>query len=106
MHSVDPGTCTGEWEGTGLWSFLAADDMSDEAAAWLPGELDILFIDSSHLYDHTLAELRKYVPRVRPGGLVLCHDTWLRWDAAHDMGEQWVSGVRWRPGIPGGRGTR
>lgn len=62
------------WENSGLWSFLVADDMSDEAAAWLPDELDILFIDTSHLYDHTLGELRLYVPRVRPGGTVLMHD--------------------------------
>jgi len=77
VWSVDcgPVTVPDWWQDTGLWSFLAADDMSDEAAKWLPEELDVLFIDTSHLYDHTLAELRKYVPRVRPGGLVLCHDT-------------------------------
>ena len=75
VWSVDYGPATEEWLDNGLWSFLAADDMSEQAAAWLPGELDILFIDTSHLYGHTLAELRKYAPRVRPGGLVLCHDT-------------------------------
>ena len=39
VWSVDPGPCTKEWQDSGLWSFLAADDMSDEAAAWLPAEL-------------------------------------------------------------------
>jgi predicted O-methyltransferase YrrM len=84
VWSVDCGPCTSQWQGSPLWSFLAADDMSDEAAAWLPDELDILFIDTSHLYAHTLAELRKYVPRVRPGGLVLCHDT--------DIGREFMLG--------------
>ena len=72
---IAPAMVPAWWRETGRWSFLAADDMSGEAAEWLPAEPDILFIDTSHLYGHTLAELRKYVPRVRPGGLVLCHDT-------------------------------
>lgn len=72
---VPDDACTAAWKDSGLWSFLPADDMSDEAAAWVPAELDILFIDTSHLYDHTLAELRRFVPRVRPGGMVLMHDT-------------------------------
>lgn len=82
VWSVDNGPVTvpSWWHECGLWSFLAADDMSDEAAAWLPAELDVLFIDTSHLYDHTLAELRRYVPRIRPGGTVLCHDTELTRD--------------------------
>jgi hypothetical protein len=63
------------WFDTGLWSFLDADDMSDEAAQFVPDEIDVLFIDTSHFYEHTLAELHRYVPRVRPGGVVLCHDT-------------------------------
>ena len=76
VWSVDPGLVTvpGWWQVSGLWSLLAADDMSDEAAEWVPAELDILFTDTSHTYEHTLAELRRYVPRVRPGGTVLVHD--------------------------------
>ena len=86
---VGPVTVPGWWQDTGLWSFLTADDMSEAAAAWLPDELDILFIDTSHLYDHTLAELRAYVPRVRPGGMVLCHDTEMTRDWTDRMGAAW-----------------
>jgi hypothetical protein len=32
-------------------------------------------MDTSHTYAQQLAELRAYVPRVRPGGTVLVHDT-------------------------------
>lgn len=82
VWSVDPGPITAEdgigvspwWHQTGLWSFLGADDLSEETARWLPVELDILFIDTTHRYAHTLAELRRYVPRVKPGGMVLMHD--------------------------------
>ena len=57
------------------WHVLVADDLSPEAVAFCPNGADVLFIDTSHFYEHTLAELRLYVPKVRPGGLVLLHDT-------------------------------
>jgi predicted O-methyltransferase YrrM len=47
--------------------------------AWPNGDalkpIDFLFIDTSHEYFHTLEELRSYIPLVRPGGLVVFHDT-------------------------------
>jgi predicted O-methyltransferase YrrM len=99
VWSVDPGPSTAEWAGSPLWSFLGASDMSSEAAAWLPAGLDILFIDTSHLYDHTLAELRRYVPRVRPGGMVICHDTELTIGQMADYGEPGASDAA-RAGSP------
>lgn len=64
------------------WHFLQADDLSSEAQAWLPASCDVLFLDAhdddwtvDQLIKHVLAELEAYVPRVRPGGLVLAHDT-------------------------------
>ena len=41
----------------------------------LPAEVDVLFLDTSHEYEHTLAELRAYMPRVANGGIALFHDT-------------------------------
>lgn len=64
-----------EWLDLRYWNFLQSDDLSDECAAWLPAETDVLFIDSDHTYEHALAELEKYGPRVRPGGVILLHDT-------------------------------
>ena len=87
------------WEQTGWWKFLAADDMSDMAAQFIPDQLDVLFIDTSHTYEHTLAELRKYVPRVRPGGTVLCHDTELRHNDPI-MGWDWVMAADHAPVFP------
>lgn len=71
---MDIAPCTGEWADTGLWDFLQADDLSGQALRFVPDRLDVLFIDTNHRYEHTLAELRAYVPRVRPGGVVLAHD--------------------------------
>jgi predicted O-methyltransferase YrrM len=65
------------WRKTPLWTFIHGDDMDPSVQARLPGSVDVLFIDSSHNYDHTLAELRAYMPRVTPGGVALFHDTHL-----------------------------
>lgn len=38
-------------------------------------QIDILFIDTSHLYDHTVAEIRSWFPFLAGRGKVLFHDT-------------------------------
>lgn len=63
------------WSPSGLWTVKIGDDVNPAVVFDMPTEVDVLFIDSSHHYDHTLEELRTYVPRVRPGGTVLMHDT-------------------------------
>lgn len=57
------------------WTFVYGDDTDPAVVAQLPTEVDLVFIDTSHAWAHTLIELEEYVPRVRPGGLVLLHDT-------------------------------
>lgn len=52
------------------WTFILGDDLA--VADKLPDEIDVLFIDSSHFYEHTLAELRLYGPRATT---ILLHDT-------------------------------
>jgi len=64
-----------EWRELEHWHLLAADDTSGEAVAFCPDQADVLFIDTSHAYDHTLEELRLYGPKIRPGGVILLHDT-------------------------------
>lgn len=55
------------------WTFLQGDDCA--IADRLPDLVDVVFIDTSHHYQHTLCELATFVPKVRPGGVVLLHDT-------------------------------
>lgn len=57
------------------WTCVVDDDlwMVNEAP-----ECDVLFIDTSHDYQHTLDELRLYAPKVRDGGVILLHDTQLQ----------------------------
>jgi predicted O-methyltransferase YrrM len=93
-----------EWHQVPFWRLLVADDVSAEAAAFCPAGADVLFIDTSHAYDHTLAELRLYVPKVRPGGIVLLHDTdRLEWpgvgaaldDYCAETGADWYDHPGW-----------
>ena len=61
------------------WSFAQCESTSSQAQVFAPAEIDLLFVDTSHDYGQTVAELAVWVPRVkRDGGIVLLHDT--QWD--------------------------
>jgi cephalosporin hydroxylase len=60
------------------WTFVQGDDTDPEIQAILPRGNDIVFIDTSHVYEHTLTELETYREFVRPGGRMVLHDTMLR----------------------------
>lgn len=59
------------------WTFIQGDDMDPAVQAQL-APAEIVFIDTSHYYDHTKAELAAYLPFVKPGGRMVLHDTQLR----------------------------
>jgi predicted O-methyltransferase YrrM len=58
----------------GRWTFIQGDDLSPEVLVQLPRLADIVFIDTSHTYDHTRNELAVYEHRVRSGGCIVLHD--------------------------------
>lgn len=47
---------------------------SSRVAAEVPAGLDLLFIDGDHARDSVLADLRLYVPKLKPGAALLLHD--------------------------------
>lgn len=58
------------------WTFIQGDDTDPDIVASVEdGSVDVLFIDTSHHYGHTLWELRNWSAKVRPGGVIVCHDT-------------------------------
>ena len=93
-----------QWAGQ-PWNLIVDDDLSPACAQAMPAECDVLFIDTSHSYGQTRAELDLYGPRVRPGGVILLHDTisysgvadaltdWCR-----DTGREWTPTPAW-PGL-------
>ena len=56
------------------WTFVQGDDMDPAVFADLE-PADIVFLDTSHHFEHTLRELNLYRHLVKPGGLIVCHDT-------------------------------
>jgi len=67
----------------GRWSFVQSDDVAFAGApfaAWCAERgLDpiarAIFLDTSHRYEHTRAELAAWLPRLAPGGALMLHDT-------------------------------
>lgn len=57
------------------WTFIHMWDTDPTLLELLPHDVDILFIDTSHIYAETLRELTTFTSFVRPGGLILLHDT-------------------------------
>ena len=55
------------------WTYWYGDSLTEHFQA--PYDADILFIDSEHSYDQTIAELDLYTPHVRSGGVIWLHDT-------------------------------
>jgi predicted O-methyltransferase YrrM len=68
---IDTRPPIGEWD---HWEFIQGDDMDPDLFASLQ-PADIVFIDTSHHYRHTLTELNLYRWLVKPGGVMVCHDT-------------------------------
>jgi hypothetical protein len=76
-----------EWWDHPSWRVFCGDDLSDEALAWMPEQCDILFVDSDHSYEHVRDVLAAYMPRLRPSGTALFHDTQYQSPGDVDLGE-------------------
>jgi predicted O-methyltransferase YrrM len=64
------------------WQFVQSDDIEFAGVfeEWcadrgITPEIDVLFIDTSHRYEHTVAEIDAWFPHLSPDGVVLFHDT-------------------------------
>lgn len=47
---------------------------SEQAAAVIPSDYDMVFLDAMHTYEDVKADLERWWPRIRPGGILVCHD--------------------------------
>lgn len=86
LYSIDispeASSYTSEWvsrAGLEDYAGIHVSDSADPGAAaaaiaYLSGPPELVFIDSSHGYAHTLRELDLWYEHVRPGGLILLHD--------------------------------
>jgi len=75
LWSVDIQPAPEHTDAWSRWTFLLGDDLDPDVFGQLPDLADIVFIDTSHWYEQTLAELNLYRAKVRPGGRIVLHDT-------------------------------
>ena len=86
VESVDINPFEGpEWlKQISCWKFTRCSDL-DYKPLYDRKDYDVLFIDTSHYYNHTMSELLNFVPYVKSGGVVLCHDTLLEQVGTYDV---------------------
>ena len=53
------------------WKFISGDSLKVE----VNGIFDVILIDTSHVYEQTVAEMKRYVPKLKTNGLLFMHDT-------------------------------
>lgn len=56
-----------------LWTFIHGNDL-EVGEDQLPRPVDLLFIDTNHLYRYTVQELEKYSKLLRRGSWIVLHD--------------------------------
>lgn len=71
---IDP-MCALVFAGHPQWTFINSDSLNNVALSILPASIDMLFIDTGHTYELTLAELRLYGVLMAEGGRIFLHDT-------------------------------
>lgn len=81
LVSVDIEDCSGATDYSN-WHFVQADDVefAGRFESWcedrnIDPEVDVLFIDTSHLYSHTLEEIRNWFPHLSRPSIAFLHDT-------------------------------
>jgi predicted O-methyltransferase YrrM len=80
------------------WHFVQADDVvfAADFPAWrqqhsLAPSIDVLFIDTTHLYEHTVRELRAWLPLLSQHCKIILHDTNLRTIMRRADGTLWLA---------------
>lgn len=89
LWSVDSIPHSAEFDDPG-WTFLQGDDRWPDILNALPATADIVFVDTSHEYEHTCQEIKLYAPRVRPGGCMVFHDTEVAEFGVRRAVDEWV----------------
>lgn len=81
LVSVDIEDCSGV-SNYPKWHFIKSDDIefAKQFQSWansknLPQTIDVLFIDTSHIYEHTVQEIKYWFPLLSSTAKVLFHDT-------------------------------
>ncbi len=97
------------------FSYLLRTSFDEALAGFSDDTIDILHIDGLHTYEAASHDFYSWLPKVKPGGIILIHDIagrhdsfgiWKLWDELADLGDRfafthsWGLGVFRRPGTP------
>jgi hypothetical protein len=81
LVSVDVEDCSGATD-YDRWHFVQSDDVefATRFDGWCADHdvdpaIDVLFVDTSHLYDHTVGEIDEWFPHLSDRAVVFFHDT-------------------------------
>jgi hypothetical protein len=98
LISVDLDDCSKSSRYPG-WLFVQSDDIqfSRKFKKWcikhkIKPEINLLFIDTSHLYAHTIEEIENLFPHLAKRGKVIFHDTNLKYIYSRKDGSLGISG--------------
>lgn len=72
LVSVDVADCSALFAGHPQWKFCQTSSQNEKFKC--NEQVDLLLIDGDHTREGFKADLERYYPLVRDGGLVLCHD--------------------------------
>ena len=73
VWSVDIEDCSHLFEHK-QWTFVQGDSRNPEMPLQVETPIDLLLIDTEHVYEITQAELALWAPHMRPGSRILLHD--------------------------------
>lgn len=74
VWSIDTDDCSAVAAGHGQWTFIQGDSRTLTVPAQIGRPIDLLLIDTEHVYEITQAELALWGPQMAPGGVICLHD--------------------------------
>lgn len=81
---------------TGRWQFHMMDDIKFGLEVWPKGKLaDLIFVDTSHQYEQTKREIQVFEPILRPGGIMVFHDTVTFYDGVQKPINEFLKLNKW-----------
>lgn len=81
---------------TGSWEFHMMDDIKFAAEVWPKGvQADLIFVDTSHQYQQTKKEIEVFEPLLRPGGIMVFHDTVSFYDGVQKPINEFLKTHKW-----------
>lgn len=81
---------------TGRWEFHMMNDIKFAAEVWPKGvQADLIFVDTSHQYEQTKNEIAAFEPILRPGGIMVFHDTVSCYDGVQKPINEFLKTHKW-----------